>query len=216
MNWLCECLTSSIGKKIQVALAGLFLCTFLIVHLGGNLLLGAGPQIFNLYADTLEARKSLLAVAEIGLLALFLLHIIVALWVRWQNWQARPIGYTTTAWAGGRTLSSASALYTGLIVAVFLVVHVRAMRFEERAGTLYDHVLHELSGTPAAVFYLVCLGALGVHLSHGVQAAAKTLGGDHPKFTPVIENAGLAFAIVITGAFAVIAVWGGWFAGGRP
>lgn len=215
-------MTSSIGKKLEVALFGFFLCMFLVVHLGGNLFLWA-PAVggdpghwFNLYANTLES-QFFITFAELGLAAVFLVHIAVTLWVQWENWKARPIGYTTTAWAGGRTISSASTIYTGVILLIFLIVHVRAMRFEERfGGQLYSHVLHELTGTPAAVFYLVCMAALGLHLSHGVQAAARTFGIDHPKFTPIIEKLGLAFAIVMAGSFGAIAVWGGWFAGGKP
>lgn len=218
MCWLCDFLTSSIGKKLQVALAGLFLCLFLVTHLAGNLLLWAGPDAFNHYAKFLES-QALLPVAEFGLLFLFLLHIITALWVRWENRKARPIGYQSHAWAGGRTVSSASMLYTGLIVLVFVIIHVKTMKFESAGNSLYEHVLDELKEGPAsamAIFYLAAMLALGVHLSHGVQAAARTFGVDHPKFTPAIQRVGMAFALVIAAGFGAIAFWGGFLAGVKP
>lgn len=213
MDYACRLLTSSIGKKIQVALAGIFLCVFLIAHLAGNLLLWAGPEAFNHYAEALE-HNPLLPVAEIGLLALFVVHILVALRVRYQNKMARPIGYENSAWAGGRTVGSASMLWTGLIVLVFVIVHVDTMRFAEKGEDLYRFVLERFQSAPYALFYIVAMLALGLHLSHGARAAARTIGIEHPKLTPVIETAGLAFAGIVSAGFAAIVVWAGWLSGG--
>src|SRR3984885_10351419 len=94
-------LTSSIGKKIQMALTGFLLCGFLVAHLGGNLFLYKGPEAFNHYANTLEANP-LLPLAELGLIVLFALHIVMAIWTRIQNRKARPEPYANYQSSGGR------------------------------------------------------------------------------------------------------------------
>ncbi|MBI4347962.1 MAG: succinate dehydrogenase cytochrome b subunit [Elusimicrobia bacterium] len=215
MDQACRVLTSSIGKKVQVALAGLLLCFFLVSHLAGNLLLWAGPKMFDTYAEALE-HNVLLPVAEVGLLVLFLLHVLTALRVRWENRNARPVGYQVAEWAGGRTVSSATMAATGLFILVFVVVHVKTMRFVDHGGEgLYRFVLTQFQSVPYSIFYLAAMVALGLHLNHGAQAAVRTFGVDHPRLTPVVQKAGLAFAVMIAGGFGALVFWACWLAGGR-
>ena len=94
MRWLFDFINSSIGKKITVGLAGLLLCGFLVPHLAGNLLLFVGAAQFNAYAHFLETNP-LTPAAELGLLALVLIHVTVTLYARWQNWLARASSPTT-------------------------------------------------------------------------------------------------------------------------
>src|SRR4029077_15657222 len=91
--WLVKACGSSIGKKIVMAITGLALCGFLVVHLGGNLLLYVGAEKYNHYAHTLHAQEHLLLVAEIGLLILFAGHIWLAFSTKIENDAARPVGY---------------------------------------------------------------------------------------------------------------------------
>ncbi len=215
MECACRVLTSSIGKKVQVALAGLFLCVFLVSHLAGNLLMWGGAELFNNYAHALEANL-LLPVAEVGLFVLFALHIFVALRVRWENRAARPTAYQVSEWAGGRTIGSATMLWTGLVVLVFLIVHIKTMRLADHgANGLYQYVMGRFQSVPYSLFYLVAMVALGLHLSHGAQAAAKTLGIDHPRLTPVIQKGGIVFAGAIAAGFGAIVFWSCWLAGGK-
>lgn len=216
MDQACRVLTSSIGKKVQVALAGLFLCVFLVSHLAGNLLLWAGPQMFNAYAEALE-HNILLPVAEFGLAALFLVHIVMAGWTQLQNRKARPVGYQVTEWAGGRTIGSATMAFTGIFILIFVVVHVKTMRLTEHGSEgLYRFVLDRFQSVPYSIFYLAAMVALGLHLSHGAQAAVRTLGIDHPRLTPFAQKAGLAFAVVVAGGFGALVFWACWLAGQSP
>ena len=208
-------MTSSIGKKVQVALAGLFLCVFLVTHLAGNLLMWGGAELFNHYAEALEANL-LLPVAEIGLIVLFLTHILVALRVRYENKAARPTAYQVSEWAGGRTIGSATMFWTGLVVLAFVIFHVKTMRYSEHgADGLYRFVLGRFQSVPYSLIYLVAMVALGLHLSHGAQAAVRTLGVDHPRLTPVLQKGGVAFAVAIAAGFGAIVFWACWLAGGR-
>lgn len=213
MDWAFRVLSSSIGKKVQVALAGLLLCLFLVSHLAGNLLLWSGPAAFNQYAEMLE-HNPLLPIAEIGLIVLFVLHIAMALYVRWQNKAARPIEYESSTWAGGRTVGSATMFWTGSVVLVFLVIHVWTMRLTDHGDDLYRYVMERFQSAPYSLFYLFAMVALGFHLSHGFQAAFRTLGVEHGKYTPIITKVGLAFAGVVAAGFAAIVVWAGWLTGG--
>ncbi len=210
MRWFFPFLTSSIGKKLQVAAAGLLLCVFLVSHLAGNLLLYFGPETFNLYAEKL-AKNIFLPIAEVGLLALFLLHIASALWVRYEDIKARPVPYQSYRSLGGRSLGSRTMAASGILLLAFLIVHVKTFRFTPNEN-LYYHVIGSFRSVPYALFYLAAMAALGLHLSHGVQSAFRTFGVEHPKYTPAIERAGWAFAGVIAAGFASIVVWAGWFA----
>ena len=212
MRWVWDILSSSIGKKVQVALAGLLLCGFLISHLAGNMLMWAGKDTFNSYALALE-KNILLPAAEVALAVLFLVHVAVALRVRYENRRARPIAYQQRASAGGRTPGSATMLWTGLLVLVFVAVHVKTMRLTDHAGDLYGFVLNKFQNVPYASFYLAAMAALGLHLSHGFQAAFRTFGVDNPRYSGVISRLGVAFAGAIAAGFAAIVVWAGWLQG---
>ena len=212
MNWFCALLTSSIGKKVQVALAGLLLCGFLVSHLAGNLLLFGGAPVFNRYAHALESNP-LLPAAEILLALLFLAHIVSAVKVRWENRKARPEGYQARQWAGGRTVGSATMSWTAALVLVFVVVHVRTFRFGDHSGDLHRFVLDKFQYAPYALFYLVSMAALALHLSHGFQSAFRSLGLEHPKYTPLVLHGGMALAAVLAGGFAAIVIWAGWMTG---
>ena len=128
MRWLFDFLNSSIGKKVTVGLAGLFLCGFLVPHLCGNLILFVGMAQFNAYAHFLQ-KNPLTPLAELGLLALFLIHAVVTLYARWQNWQARPVAYEMVVSKGGRTIGSMTMFYTAFMVLAFLILHVATFKY---------------------------------------------------------------------------------------
>jgi succinate dehydrogenase / fumarate reductase cytochrome b subunit len=210
MRWLYDFLNSSIGKKVTVGLAGLCLCGFLVSHLCGNLILFVGMAQFNAYAHFLH-KNPLTPLAELGLLALLLVHAVVTLYARWQNWQARPVAYEMAVSKGGRTIGSMTMFYTSLVVGAFLIVHVATFKYgwgsEFKDEELFQRVT-EFFGNPwMTACYLLALAGLGLHLSHGFQSAFQTLGVNHPKYTPLIKAVGLLFAVAVAGAFAAIPIW---------
>lgn len=208
MDWLLRFLSSSIGRKVQVALTGLLLCGFLVAHLGGNLLLYSGRETFNHYAENLK-RTPLLPLLEAGLAALFLLHIVTALRLRWEKRAARPVPYESRACAGGRTWGSATMAFSGLLLLAFLIVHIKTLRLAPDKSDLYAVVLSAFRNPWYALFYVIAMGGLALHLSHGFQSGFQTLGLNHPKYTPLIRRAGLAFALLVAGGFASLALWAG-------
>ncbi len=203
---LCSLLNSSIGKKIQVALAGLLLCGFLVTHLAGNLLLFVGEATFNRYAETLE-HNPLLIPAEIVLGGLFLIHIVLALKLKLENRAARPVAYLDAQSKGGRTAGSSTMAVTGTLVLAFLIVHIKTLKFGDDPKGLYDLVLRMFGNPLYSGFYVVAMGGLMLHLSHGFQSAFQTFGVNHPRYTPLIKRVGAIFAFVIAGGFAFIPIW---------
>ena len=210
-----EFLESSIGKKIMVALTGLLLCGFLITHLAGNLFLFVGATQFNRYAEFLES-QALLPLAEGGLVVLFLIHIALSIRARLANAAARPIGYEAVADKGARTPGSRTMMIGGSLLLLFIIIHVATIKYQvggAKGATLYSHVTGWFANPLYAGFYVLAMIALGLHLSHGVQSAFQSLGINHPRYTPLIKKAGLAFAAVMALAFASMPVYF-FFAGG--
>lgn len=208
MSTLCRFFESSIGRKVVVGLAGLLLCGFLVVHLAGNLFLFVGQPAFNHYAELLS-KNELLPLAELGLFVLFFLHITVSLRLRYQNKQARPVGYESAQSKGGRSAGSRTMTWTALLVLAFLLVHIKTFRFGDDSGEggLYHLVMTWFANPLYAGFYVVAMIGLGLHLSHGIQSAFQTLGLNHPRYTPLIRKLGPAFALLVCGGFAAIPIW---------
>jgi succinate dehydrogenase cytochrome b subunit len=214
---LVQFLESSIGKKIMVALAGLFLSVFLVVHLAGNLFLFEGPAAFDRYASMLE-RNELLPIAELGLLVLFLIHILLAIRATWINRSARPVGYEVYRGKGARTAGSRSMIWTGLLLLVFLVIHLKTFRFAPKAvreTDLYALVVRAFSDPWYSGFYVLALAALGLHLSHGIQSGFQTLGLNHPRYTPWVKRLGLALAILLMLGFMSMPIYFGFLGGAK-
>ena len=135
LSWLGRFLSSSIGKKTVMALTGLCLVGFLVAHLAGNLVFfTGGEEGLNAYAEKLESLGPLLIVAEVGLALLFVVHITLALKLSRENSAAREQGYRRRGNMGQATAGSATMLITGLIVAVFLVIHLIDSRLPKMTG----------------------------------------------------------------------------------
>lgn len=200
---------SSIGKKLVVGLTGFCLCGFLMVHLGGNLLLykGGDGTAFNHYAEAL-ASNPLVIPAELILAALFISHIGMAIKITLENRKARPDKYAMHLSEGGRTLASRTMIYSGLIVLAFLILHLIQFRFDGAArADLYTAVGSKLSFIPMTVFYLVAVVVLGTHVSHGLQSAFRTLGLVHPRYTPIVIRLSQAFGAVVAIGFGSMPIW---------
>ena len=216
MKWLTTYLKSSIGKKNVMGITGLLLCGFLVTHLAGNFLILCSPQAFNEYAHALITNPLILP-AELGLAALFLSHIFMGIKLVMENKKARPENYVMKVHTGrGSTFASSTMPYTGLIILVFLILHLLHFRFGEVYYMTYDGVkmrdLHRLimetfSSPYYVAWYVFAQSALGVHLSHGFQSAFQSIGFNHPKYTPILKKISLAFAIIVAMGFNIIAVW---------
>jgi succinate dehydrogenase / fumarate reductase, cytochrome b subunit len=217
---------TSVGTKILIGLSGLFLVFYLLIHIGGNLVVFAGPAAYNKYAFTLEHNKALLYPLELIILAGFLIHIYKAVTMFLANQQARPVAYVRKKRAGPpsrKTLASTTMIASGLWLIVFLIIHVKAFRegwgteYEWPAGgrDLYRQEMEIFSNPLLVVFYMLSMIVVGSHLWHGVSSAFQSLGLDHPTVTPKLLAAGKLLAVLIAGGFIVIAAWAYLTQGGR-
>lgn len=211
-------MSSSLGKKLIMALTGLFLITFLIVHLIGNLQLlhDDGGRAFNIYARFMTTNPLIKTVSYL-LYTSILIHAIWALLLTLQNKKARGSSYAivnkSSAW------SSRNMGVLGTIILVFVVIHMKDFWAQmhwggipsanydgEEVKDLYAIVALAFSELWYVILYVVCMGALAFHLWHGFASGFQTLGLNHAKYNGVIEFVGKVIAVVIPAAFAWIPI----------
>jgi succinate dehydrogenase / fumarate reductase cytochrome b subunit len=207
-SWWRRVVGSSIGRKFVMAASGILLLGFLIVHLAGNLLIYSGEhgRAFDEYARRLEENPFLPA-AEIGLFVLFAVHIFMALRVTGENRAARRHGYAVRSSMGERTIASSSMIVTGIVVMIFLIVHLADFRIGKLSAANETVGLAELVGRRlkeplGAAVYLIGVAALGVHLRHAFRSSLQTLGVNHPRLNPLLVRIGWTLAIVLGLGFA--------------
>lgn len=211
-----KALRSTVGSKFLVALTGLALVGFLVGHLAGNLLILLGPESFNAYGHALISNP-LVIPAEIGLIALLLLHVVKALWHVAGGRAARPQPYAKKVWAGGpsrKSWGSTTMAVSGVILLFFLITHIVTFKFgpyypaaEEGVRDLYRLVVEVFKQPGYAAFYVVAMGIIGMHLRHGISSAFQSLGLMTPGWTSTLLSAGLGLAVILAGGFALIPVW---------
>lgn len=210
---------SSITKKVIMALAGLFLISFLLVHLGINitvLIADTNREIFNKAAHFMGTNP-VIRVFEVVLFAGFIIHIIYGIVLQIQNWKARPKGYKVTSYSE-LSYFSKFMIHTGILVLIFLVIHIIDFYYKAKFTDLvpeitYDGVAYKDLGLliivkfkiPGFVIaYLIALVFLAFHLHHAFQSAFQSMGWNHNKYTPFIKKLSVVIAIIIPAGFAVI------------
>ncbi|MET0635002.1 MAG: succinate dehydrogenase cytochrome b subunit [Chitinophagaceae bacterium] len=233
MKW-SEFFTSSVGKKIIMSLSGLFLISFLVVHVGLNLTVFNDLPIFDPTDDGRMFNKAahfmgstvVIRILEIGLFLVFFLHIIQGYVLTAQNQAKRKIGYKIPMGTKGTTWYSKSMGLLGTLLLLFLVMHVGQFWVPSRitqdlAPVEYgDMETHNLFARMVAVFqnpWIVLLYVLGCislawHLLHGFQSALRTLGLSNHRYIDSIKATGAGFSILVPLLFALIpvAMYLGW------
>ena len=204
---------------------GCALVLYLFVHIFGNLTLytGSGDAI-NAYAAKLHGTLGkLILVAEIGLLLTALLHLVTAIQITYSNKIARPVDYAMAKTKGGPTknnITTRNMIISGLVLLVFLVIHVKQMRFgagvEDGYTTtvdgvmvldLYRKVLDVFTDIRWVIFYVVSMFFLGMHYRHGFWSMFQSLGAMNPRWTKPIHALGLFLALVISAGFLFIPIF---------
>ena len=222
MSWITDTLSSSIGRKVSMSLTGLFLVSFLFVHLSGNFLLykDDGGDAFNVYSHFMST-NSVIRVFEIGLLLGFLIHIYSAFLLTKRNKSARSIGYSVANSNPKVSWFSKNMGLSGSIVLVFLVLHLqnfywRYHNWDIPTRMVGEEQLKDMHYLVVTIFknewwysvlYILAMVLLGFHLNHGFQSAFRTLGLDHKKYTPTIVFVGKLISIVLPIGFASFPIY---------
>jgi succinate dehydrogenase / fumarate reductase, cytochrome b subunit len=208
-------LGSLITTKLIIGVTGILLFLYLILHIAGNLMVFLGPDKFNEYSHALISNPLVVPV-EIGLLAVFLIHLFKAVTMTFQNQSARPAKYAKKEWAGGasqKNIASSSMIVTGLAILIFVPIHVWTFKYGEfydlgnGVRDLYRTEAENFSSPLAVVLYVGMMVLVGLHLWHGVPSSFQSLGLNGPRFTPLIRKVGKVSAVVIGGGFIVITLW---------
>ena len=224
--------TSSIGKKFWMALIGLFLCMFMVVHMSINLLLLLEDRS---YFDTAVKIMSSppVKVMEIFLFGSIGLHILLGLFLQIQNWLARPVRYAKK-YCSETSFFSKYMIWTGGIILIFMGIHMFHFFFykvgwfgvdaanigvgaftdpctgkiTEANHNFYDIARVLYVGRPVmCLVYIGFMVLLAFHLMHAFQSAFQSIGWNHPTYTPIIKWVGYIYAIVIPIGFAVIPLY---------
>ncbi|NTW69741.1 MAG: succinate dehydrogenase cytochrome b subunit [Chlorobiaceae bacterium] len=208
---------SSITRKVLMALAGLFLVTFLFVHLGINLLLlkSDGGAAFT-EAATFMATNPVIKVFEIVLFAGFLLHILFGMLVSGQNRAARTTRYEF-ANSSDTSFFSKYMFHTGIIVLIFLLLHFIDFYFIKiglvapppgiERHDFYHRSLLLFASPWYSLIYIAGFAALGIHLNHAIQSAFQTIGWNHTRYMGAVKIVSSICSISIATGFSVVPIY---------
>lgn len=225
MSWVSKLFTSSLGRKLVMSLTGIFLILFLLEHFIGNVMLvtsfDEGGAAFNKYAHFMKDTM-VIRVAEVGLFAGFLFHIVEGIILIVKNKKARPTGYAVSSKSKTTSASSKYMGALGIIILVFFIIHlnnffrykylptehtpehivVDGVDMEDMAALAY----HDFSNIGLVIFYVIAMAVIGFHLWHGFQSAFQTLGLNHKKYSPLIQGLGKLYSVLIPLGMALIPV----------
>lgn len=218
MNWFSDFLFSTIGRKVVMALTGLFLISFLIVHVGVNSLLFVNDdgELFNKGANFMETNLLIRAI-EYLLFAGFIIHIAQSVVITKKNRKARPVKYGMNNGNANSKWYSRNMGILGALIFVFLVIHLRDFFYELRftdeiplrngVPNLYLEVKEVFEMPLYAIIYIISMLVLAFHLLHGFQSAFRSLGLMHKKYTPLIQWLGKAYTYIVCGLFILMPLY---------
>jgi succinate dehydrogenase / fumarate reductase, cytochrome b subunit len=195
-----------VGKKAVMAVTGVILFGFVLVHMLGNLQIylppdADGKYAIDIYGEALQSKPGILWGARLFLLAAVGLHILTAVQLAVAKNAARPVAYVKQT-ATKSTYASRTMYWSGPILAAFIVYHLLHFTTgtahpEFQFGHVHDNVVKGFSVWYVSLFYVVAMGMLCLHLYHGVYSLFQSLGFAHPRYTPRIKMGAKAFAILV-------------------
>lgn len=221
MSWFTKTFSSSIGKKVIMALTGLFLVIFLIGHVSGNMYLfkDDGGEAFNKYAAFMTSNGIVQILRWLTYFSI-IFHVAYAVILTFNNKKARPVGYNQSHANDNSTWTSRNMMILGIIIFIFLAVHLRSFLYEMKFGeipmvtyestgevkNLYAIVVEAFASPWYAGFYVFSMVFLALHLFHGFQSSFQTIGLKHPKYNGFIKQFGYAFGVIVCLLFAYMPI----------
>jgi succinate dehydrogenase / fumarate reductase cytochrome b subunit len=217
MSVLTRLVTSSLGKKYLMALTGAGLFLFVIGHMLGNLQFFLGAEAINRYAKFLQSTPEILWPTRVGLLAIVIIHIWTSLALTIENRQARGTAYEVKELVAA-SLASRTMLVGGVIVFCFIAFHLAhytLMTVQPELRNLHDaagrHDVHRMmivsfSNGWISTFYILGVGLLCLHLSHGVGSMFQSLGLKNETWRVRIDRCGIVAAVALFVGYVSIPV----------
>lgn len=221
MSWVTKTLKSTLGRKLIMALTGLFLILFLTGHVAGNMQLfyNDGGQAFNIYAKFMTTNPVVKLLSYLTYISV-IGHVVYSIILSRLNKSARPIGYAQSGASTNSTWSSRNMGILGTIILVFLAGHMYTFWYQMHWGgiptvnyegveykDLYTVVQVAFQQTWLVAWYVIAMGFLAFHLYHGFASAFQTLGLNHKKYSPAIQAVGKFYCIVVPVLFAAMPLY---------
>ena len=228
MTWK-QVFSSSVGRKITMGLTGIFLVTFLVVHVGINACIWAndGGEMFNKAAHFMGSMV-VIRILEVGLFVFIFIHIIQGLSLEISNRSKRGVGYAVGYGNKGSKWYSRSMGLLGTLILLFLILHwinfwipsrfssvgVRDEMGMELTQTYNGVQMHDLYSLMRITFqelwvvivYVLGCISLGYHLAHGFQSAFRSLGVHNKRYNGMLTGIGYGFSIIVCLAFAMMPI----------
>lgn len=210
---------SAVGKKVVMGATGLVMIGFVVVHMLGNLQAFLGPETLNAYGALLHGPLHEVTLVLRGVLLLaVVLHIVAAVQLTLLDRAARPVGYARKV-PQAATPASRTLRLGGVLLLVFIVYHLLHFTTGQAhpefiPGDVYHNLVSGLSRPLVALFYLVSMLALGLHLYHGAWASLRSLGAAQPAPNPLHRPVARVLAVLTWLGFTIVpvAVLLGWLA----
>jgi succinate dehydrogenase / fumarate reductase cytochrome b subunit len=200
---------SLVGKKIVMGATGLIMVGYLVVHMAGNLQLFVGRETINKYAAILHTSEELLWLVRVVLIASVVLHVIAAYQLTVRDRAARPLGYRKFE-RQASTLGSRLMRWGGVLILVFIPLHLLNFTTGDwhpafARGDVYGNLVYAFEEWPLlAVFYVVVMVFVGLHLYHGAWAMLRTLGVAKPSADPHQRKAVSLLAWIVAAGFVSV------------
>lgn len=211
-------LKRTIGLELIVAMSGLVVVGYIFAHLYGNLHFFGGVETFNAYPEHLRELGMLFWIPRIIIAVSFVVHIATAILLTRRNRAARGTArYAVEARVGRKTPATQFMIYSGLIMFLFLFLHLYDFTWSSHTGPntvlageergLYGLVFNRLGNPLRAIIYIAAVLALGAHLSHAIASILVTLGILGDEQTPQVERAAQVIGVLIALGFASLPVY---------
>jgi succinate dehydrogenase / fumarate reductase cytochrome b subunit len=210
---------SSVGRKILMAVTGIMMLCFIVIHVLGNSTIYFGW--LNAYAEHLHALPPLVWAFRVVMLAVFVVHVFFGIQLSWENSAARPQAYAVKK-DRRATFAGKNMIWTGVVVAGFLAYHLlqftlHVINPELSAGVngnidalgrpdVYKMVVLSFQQAGIAAVYVIAMIALALHLSHGAQSFFQSLGLNNDKSIEVFEKVGVVTAVILFIGYASIPI----------
>ena len=203
-------LKTSVAKKVAMALSGLFLVMFILLHLAINLtLIYPGKETFDTAVEFM-ATNPFIQIMQPVLFIGFIFHILMGIYLEWNNRSKRSVKYVKNNPAAASSWASRNMIWTGLFVLLFLIIHFMNYFVPFKTQDVPDHyaLVTGLFKNPVyTLLYVLAFVSLGVHLSHGFQSAFQSLGTPREKCNKFLVCCGNIIAFVVAVGFSAIAVY---------
>ena len=208
---------SSIGRKIAMALSGIFLIVFLTQHFLINITSVFSEDIFNILSHFMGNNPLVQFILQPVLIAGVLFHFVMGFVLEWQNRKARPVTYAMYKGSKNSMFVSRNMIISGLVILSFLVLHfydfwVPEMDYKyikslpEDPNRYYEELIHKFENPVRVGLYCLSFIFLALHLVHGLSSSTQSLGINN-KYATTIEKISFAFGIAIPLGFCFIALY---------